>query len=482
MIRVRFAPSPTGFVHVGNARTALFNWLLARKSGGSFILRIEDTDVERSTKEYEEQLLQDLRWLGLDWDEGPDVGGPYGPYRQSERLHLYREHALKLIEEGKAYYCFCSPEELEEERKKALQEGRPYIYPGKCRNISLEEAKRRVEEGEKASVRFKVPEKGTLEFNDLVRGRLSFDLSLIGDFIILRSNGMPSYNYAVVIDDHYMKITHVIRGEDHISNTPKQILIYEAFGWEKPEFAHLSMVLGPDRSRLSKRHGATSLSQFRQEGYLPEALMNYLALLGWSPPDGKELLTRGELVEKFSLDRVSRASAVFDYGKLRWLNHQHMRLLSPEKLAERLLPFVEEKLLHPDRDFLRLCAELLLDSSYTLKEMALQIFSLLEFEPVAKDEGASQALEGKGREVILAFAGKVKQGRKVEQVLREVSKEVGVKGRELYLPLRVAITGASQGLELQSVFKIIKEAARRGYTLSIEDRVIKFSETLLKTR
>ncbi len=478
MIRVRFAPSPTGFVHVGNARTALFNWLFAKKSGGRFILRIEDTDVERSTKEYEAQLLQDLRWLGLDWDEGPDVGGPYGPYRQSERLHLYRQHALKLIEEGKAYYCFCSPEELEEERKKAMQEGRPYVYSGKCRNIPLQEAKRRVEAGEKASVRFKVPERGTLEFDDLVRGRLSFDLSLIGDFIILRSNGMPSYNYAVVIDDRYMKITHVIRGEDHISNTPKQILIYEAFGWEKPKFAHLSMVLGPDRSRLSKRHGATSLGQFRQEGYLPEALMNYLALLGWSPPDGKELLTKQELIKRFSLDKVSRASAVFDYGKLRWLNHQHMRLLPAEELAERLLPFVEDKLPDADRDFLRLCAQLLLDSSYTLKEMALQLFALLEFEPAAKDEKASEIIRGKGREIILAFADKVKKGRRVEQVLREVSKETGARGKELYLPLRVAITGASQGLELESVFKIIKEAAERGYTLSVEERLLKFSEAL----
>ncbi|HHF43395.1 MAG TPA: glutamate--tRNA ligase, partial [Candidatus Aminicenantes bacterium] len=327
-VRVRFAPSPTGYLHVGNARTALFNWLFARQKRGAFILRVEDTDVERSRQEYYLRLMDDLRWLGLDWDEGPDIGGDYGPYRQSERLEIYRLYTQQLLEAGRAYYCFCSPEELEQARREALAAGRMPIYSGKCRHLSPEEAAARVARGEKAAVRLKTPDKGEVIFNDLVHGELHFQLEVIGDPILVRSNGLPAYNYAVVIDDHLMEITHVIRGEDHISNTPRQILTYQALGWEPPQFAHLSMVMGEDNTRLSKRHGATSVDQFAQEGILPEALFNYLAFLGWSPPEGQEVLSREELVELFNLSRVSRSAAIFDYQKLYWLNRQHLKRLT----------------------------------------------------------------------------------------------------------------------------------------------------------
>lgn len=291
-IRVRFAPSPTGYLHVGNARTALFNWLFVRQKKGVFILRIEDTDVERSAVEYEKKLMSDLHWLGLDWDEGPDDGGKLGPYRQSHRLDIYRDHTQHLLEKGKAYYCFCSPEEIQRERERALSEGRMPIYSGKCRRIARDKARRRLESGEKAAVRLKIPDEGNLSYYDLVRGSLIFDLKLIGDPILVRSSGLPAYNYAVVIDDFLMKITHVIRGEDHISNTPLQLLIYKAFNFPPPQFAHLSMVMGKDNTRLSKRHGATAVDQFEKLGVLPSALFNYLALLGWAPPEGKEILSK----------------------------------------------------------------------------------------------------------------------------------------------------------------------------------------------
>ena len=284
-VRVRFAPSPTGYLHVGNARTALFNWLFARHNGGVFVLRVEDTDVERSEAHYEAQLMEDLLWFGLDWDEGPDKPGPCGPYRQSERKELYAWHAIQLIDQGYAYYCFCSPEELEEERQQALKAGRQPMYSGRCRKRPREEAARKIAEGETASIRLKV-RSGAFTWNDQVHGLTTFSSEVIGDFVLVRSDGGPAYNFAVVIDDHLMEISHVIRGDDHISNTPRQLALYEAFGWEPPSFAHLSTILGSDRTRLSKRHGATSLQNFRELGILPEALRNYLALLGWSPADG----------------------------------------------------------------------------------------------------------------------------------------------------------------------------------------------------
>src|SRR5271167_1450850 len=324
-VRVRFAPSPTGHLHVGNARTALFNWLFARQKRGTMVLRIEDTDVERSEARFEDQLVADLKWLGIDWDEGPDVGGPYLPYRQSDRLDLYREQAERLLNERKAYLCFCTEEDLEREREKALAEGRQPIYSGKCRVMDPEEAQRRRVAGEACAIRLRIPEH-PICFHDIVHGDVEFSNEVVSDPIILRSNGMPVYNYVVVIDDALMKITHVIRGDDHLSNTPKQVALYEALGWPVPEFAHLSTILGSDRERLSKRHGATSIANFREMGVLPEALMNYLALLGWAPSGGtREIFTPEELKKEFSLERVTPSPAVFDMEKLYWLNRHYIK-------------------------------------------------------------------------------------------------------------------------------------------------------------
>lgn len=460
MIRVRFAPSPTGYLHVGGARTALFNWLFARKNNGKFVLRIEDTDPERSKKEYEELIIQDLKWLGIEWDEGP--------IRQSSRLEEYRKHAHRLLEEGKAYYCFCTPEELEAERKKAIAEGRPYKYSGKCRNIPPQEAKKRVESGEPASIRFKMSNE-EFAYHDLIRGEVKFDLSLFGDFVIMRSNGIPSYNFAVVIDDHDMGITHVIRGEDHISNTPKQIKIYEALGWTPPEFAHLPMVLGPDRSRLSKRHGATAVFQFRDEGILPEALFNYLALLGWSCGD-KEIMTREEMVECFSLERVSRAGAVFDHQKLLWVNHKHMERLEPEALIKKYIEFTGKNY---DHDFLAFALQKLREEAYTLKELDRALEREMDYEP-------QERISHEEITLIRLIRKKLEEGKELGTALKEASKELNVKGKALYHPLRIALTGRGSGPDLSFLARLIEKASSLGYTFSPLERLRRYEEWLLK--
>jgi glutamyl-tRNA synthetase len=343
-MRLRFAPSPTGHLHVGNVRTALFNWLLARRHGGVFILRIEDTDRERSTIESERSVLADLRWLGLDWDEGPDVGGPCAPYRQSERTSRYAAAARELLDRGLAYYCFCSPDQLDAERLAALAAGSPPRYGGRCRALDPAESARRVAAGEAAAVRFAVPAAGRdITFHDIVRGDVTVNTAIIGDFVIVRSGGSPNYNFAVVIDDRDMEVSVVVRGEDHVSNTPRQLLLYEALGRPAPAFAHLSLVLGADHAPLSKRHGVTSVAEFRSRGYLPEALVNYLALLGWSPGEGEEIVPRAEMVRRFDLAAVSHSAAVFDFDKLAWMNRQYMRLLPASRIAADAAPYLQQR-------------------------------------------------------------------------------------------------------------------------------------------
>src|SRR5712691_6755546 len=338
-MRVRFAPSPTGQLHVGNARTALFNWLLARGSSGTLILRIEDTDAERSTRESEGEIVRDLRWLGLDWDEGPDIGGPRGPYRQSERLHLYQSYAKELLGADAAYYCFCSTAQLGAEREEAVAAGRTARYAGTCRRLSRDQAAARIAAGERPAIRFRVPEARDVVFTDIVRGDVRFHTDVIGDPVIVRADGHPAYNFAVVVDDALMEVTHVIRGEDHISNTPRQVLLNEALGFTPPIFAHLSLVMGPDHSPLSKRHGATSVAEFRSKGYLPEALVNYLALIGWSPGGGDELLPVDELARRFSLEAVGHSAGVFDEEKLAWVNRHYLKIADPARIAELSVPF-----------------------------------------------------------------------------------------------------------------------------------------------
>ena len=348
--RVRFAPSPTGYLHVGGARTALFNWLLARRLGGVLVLRIEDTDVERSSQDMVEGILDGLRWLGLDWDEGPKIDGPYGPYFQSQRLDRYRAMAERLVAEGHAYYCYCTPDTLKAKRDAAESAGSAWRYDRACCALTAAEIAARERDGVPRAIRFRVPE-GTTRFDDLVHGPIEFDGANIEDFVLLRSDGHPTYQLSVVSDDLEMKITHVVRGDDHISNTPKQILLYRAMGAEVPRFAHVPLILGTDKKRLSKRHGATSVTEYSRRGYLPEAMFNFLALLGWSPGDDREILTRDELVAAFSLAGISGGNAVFNTEKLDWFNQQHLMRIAPEELARRLKPWLEQAGLWHD-DFL----------------------------------------------------------------------------------------------------------------------------------
>src|SRR5579863_1420263 len=340
MLRVRFAPSPTGYLHVGGARTALFNWLLARRYGGVFVLRIEDTDVERSSAGMVDGILEGLSWLGLDWDEGPNVGGPYAPYFQSDRLDKYRAAAAALVASGHAYYCYCTAEEIKAKREAAEKASGGWLYDRTCAALPAAEIAARESRKMPRAVRFRVPA-GVTRVDDLVHGPIEFDGANIEDFVIVRSDGHPTYHLSVVSDDIEMRITHVVRGDDHISNTPKQILLYRALGAEVPQFAHVPLILGPDKKRLSKRHGATSVTEYATQGYLPEAMVNFLALLGWSPGGNQEVFTRDELVALFALDGISGGNAVFNLEKLEWFNQQHMMRLAPEELARRIRPSLE---------------------------------------------------------------------------------------------------------------------------------------------
>lgn len=474
--RVRFAPSPTGQLHVGNARTALYNWLFAHHHGGDFLLRIEDTDVERSELRYEEQLMDDLRWLGLDWNEGPLVGGPHGPYRQSERLDIYRQHTDRLLAKDKAYRCFCTSEKLDSERARAIAEHQPQVYSGKCRSIDEATSKRRADAGEPSAIRLRIPD-GPLRFHDMVRGDVEFASDTISDPILVRSSGVPVYNYVVTVDDALMEITHVIRGDDHISNTPKQVAIYQAFGWPVPEFAHLSTILGADRERLSKRHGATSISSFREMGILPEALTNYLALLGWGAEDGKtETFTLEELTREFKLERVTSSPAIFDFDKLHWLNRHYLKLTSPERILDLAWPRFESKSLLPPRAdasdalvewFGKLIALVLpsVDTLEQLPEKTSFVFALNAASAQADPENAALLTAESARKVLQAFANRVRATDTVipEQFklwMNEIKSETGIKGKDLFHPIRIALTGAHSGPEFDKFIPILEEGSR----------------------
>jgi glutamyl-tRNA synthetase/nondiscriminating glutamyl-tRNA synthetase len=461
-MRLRFAPSPTGQLHVGNARTALFNWLLARRHGATFILRIEDTDFERSTRQSEQGIIDDLRWMGLDWNEGIDAGGGKGPYRQSERLDLYRTHAQELIARGHAYHCFCSAEILEADRQAALKAGRPPMYRGTCRNIPPEDARRRVQDGEPAVIRLRVPERREVSFDDIVRGRVRFETDVIGDPVLVRSEGIPAYNFAVVVDDALMEITHVIRGEDHISNTPRQILLYEAFGWTPPAFAHVSLVLGPDHSPLSKRHGATSVKEFRERGYLPEALTNYLALLGWSPGEGEELLPLDELARRFELEKVGHSASVFDTEKLAWVNRHYLRLADRLRLAQLSTPFLQREgwLSDPndgDLEYLARVVPLAAASIDRVEQVPARLRFLFDYSParaLADPAIRAEVEEPNTRAVIIALhdelapAQRLLDKERFRAVATRVRERTGQKGKALFHSIRLALTGESEGLEL----------------------------------
>lgn len=489
-IRVRFAPSPTGFLHVGNARTALFNWLFARQQGGIFILRIEDTDLERSAVKYEEELIEDLKWLGLNWDEGPDREGNFGPYRQSLRLEIYKTYTQRLLKEGKAYYCFCAPEELQTERKKAIASGKMPVYSGKCRSIPKDEALKRIEAGEQAAVRLRTPGEGSLTYIDLVRGKIEFDLGLVGDPVLVRSSGLPAYNYAVVIDDSLMGITHVIRGEDHISNTPRQILTFEALGFSLPHFAHLSMVMGEDNARLSKRHGATAVGQFKKDGILSSALFNYLALLGWTPPGGREVLTREELAETFILKKVSRSSAIFDYDKLHWINRQHMQKLASRQQAELAYPYLKDSGLMPEvmSDahwiWLERVAASLIQRVNRFSDFPAQVAMLFDFSPQDMEHEAREELrKDTAFRVIKLFNEKISQIKefdfdKFAVVAKEIKTETGCKGKDLYHPLRIALTTRGSGLDLDKFIPIVEQGAKLDFPVAMKNCSQRVTEVL----
>jgi nondiscriminating glutamyl-tRNA synthetase len=471
-LRVRFAPSPTGQLHVGNARTALFNWLLAQGKDGTFILRIEDTDVERSTRESEASILEDLRWLGLDWDEGPDEGGVHGPYRQSERLHLYASYANELIAADHAYYCFCSAQALEAERKALLAAGRPPRYGGTCRSLSRDAAQARIEAGERPVIRFKVPEGIEVKFLDLVRGEVTFNTEVIGDPVLVRSDGRPAYNFAVVIDDALMEITHVIRGEDHISNTPRQVLLYGALGFQPPQFAHLALVMGPDHTPLSKRHGATSVAEFRARGYLPEALVNYLALIGWSPGDGEELLEIGELARRFAIEDVGHSAGVFDQEKLAWMNRHYMKAAAPTRIAAESLNYFMKfgfvtRRTDEATDYISSLLPMAVGSVDRLEEIPDRVRFLFDFDAassLARPEVAEVLHEPGAREVIAALADELAGAGRLDKesfraAANRVKQRTGQKGRSLFHPIRVALTGQAGGPELDLAVPAIDRGA-----------------------
>ena len=462
-MRVRFAPSPTGHLHVGNVRTALFNWLLARGQQGTFILRIEDTDLERSTADSDAAILDDLRWLGLDWDEGPVVGGPVGPYRSSERLGHYQSRAGVLIEEGLAYHCFCSPEQLEAERKAALENSLPPKYSGRCAAMDPAESKRRIQAGEQAAVRFRTPQNREIAFTDLVRGEIRFHTDVIGDQVLLRSDGHPAYNFAVVVDDGLMGVTHVVRGEDHISNTPRQILIYEALRFTPPAFAHVAMVLGPDHTKLSKRHGAVSVDEFREKGYLPEALLNYLALLSWSPGDNQELMPVAEMAKRFSLSDVGHSASVFDEEKLAWVNRHYLKEADHDRLARLSIPYLERAGLITSRlrpegfAYLSSLVPLFNTSIDRLEQVPMRLQQLFQFSAAAAHEDSTirgEVTQAPARQVIAALTEELQSAPRLldKQAFRaaadRVKQKTGQKGRALFHPIRIALTGSGDGPEL----------------------------------
>ena len=472
IFRLRFAPSPTGNLHVGNARTALFNWLLAQGRGGTFILRIEDTDFERSSLESERAIIDDLRWMGLTWTEGVDAGGERGPYRQSERLHIYRAHAVELMAGGHAYQCFCSAEQLEADRQAALAAGRPPKYVGRCHEIPREIARRRIENGEKAVIRFRVPQGREVSWNDLVRGSVTFHTDVIGDPVLMRSDGIPAYNYAVVVDDALMGITHVIRGEDHISNTPRQILLYEAFGWQPPVFAHVSLVMGPDHAPLSKRHGATSVAEFRARGYLPEALTNYLALIGWSPGGDEELLPLGELAARFRIEDVGHSAGVFDVEKLAWVNRHHLKTADPNRLARLSVPYFQQEgwLAEPtdeDLAFLTSVVPVAAASVDRLEQIPARLRFLFDYSAERALESADVAAEARASAAVIeALAAELETTAPMldRDAFRALAARVrdrsGQKGKALFHPVRVALTGEPEGLELDVAVPAIERGAQ----------------------
>ena len=470
--RFRFAPSPTGGLHIGTARTALFNWISAKSMGGDLILRIEDTDVKRSTKEFEESIIADLKWLGLQWDEF---------YRQSDRIDLYRNEAQRLLNEGKAYMCFCSPERLESLKEKLISDGKPIGYDNKCRSLSSEEIETNLAAGTEHTIRYKV-NPGDIRFSDLIRGEIKFSSDVISDFVLIKSDGTPSYNFAVVVDDNDMGITHVLRGEDHITNTARQIMLFESLGYEIPHFSHLSMILGKDGAKLSKRHGATTITQYKEDGYLKEAMANYLSLLSWAPRDNEEIFALGEILDKFKISDITKNPAIFDEDKLSWLNGNYIRKKTNEELMDLLMPFMlKEKIIEADKtcdkkvkEKIFKCVEAFREKIKTLKEFITEAGDLFANKILCYEGEAMEMLEpDTAKKVIKVFLGFLEKSdtsaesmqdedfiseEKAKMIINEtgaILKNESIKGKFLYMPIRASLTGKVHGPDLPKIISIL---------------------------
>ncbi|WP_338752592.1 glutamate--tRNA ligase [Bacillus sp. FJAT-52991] len=474
-IRVRYAPSPTGHLHIGNARTALFNYLYARNKGGKFIIRIEDTDQKRNIEGGEESQLTYLRWLGIDWDEGVDVGGEYGPYRQSERNDIYKKYYDQLLEEGKAYKCYCTSEELEAEREAQQAAGKDMPgYSGKCRHLTEEEQAKLEAEGRTPSIRIKVPKGEVLSFNDMVKGEVSFESDDISDFVIVKQDGTPTYNFAVAIDDRLMEMSHVLRGDDHISNTPKQLVIYRALGWEPPIFGHMTLIVNESRKKLSKRDESIIqfIEQYKELGYLPEALFNFITLLGWSPQGEEEIFSKEEFIDIFTAERLSKSPALFDQQKLQWMNNQYMKKVDVDRVVELALPHlvkagrIDE---NPSADQLEWTKQLiaLFQEKMSYGAEIVELSELFFKKELTFEEEAKEVLqEEQVREVMTSFLAKVDEleafeAEEIKKAMKAVQKETGHKGKKLFMPIRAAVTGQTHGPDLPKAIELIgKEAVK----------------------
>ncbi|WP_066390050.1 glutamate--tRNA ligase [Neobacillus mesonae] len=467
-IRVRYAPSPTGHLHIGNARTALFNYLFARNKGGKFIIRIEDTDKKRNIEGGEQSQLKYLKWLGIDWDESVDVGGEYGPYRQSERNDIYETYYKQLLENGQAYKCYCTEEELEAERDAQMERGETPHYSGKCRHLTAEDRARLESEGREPSIRILVPEGKTYTFDDMVKGVVSFESEGMGDWVIVKKDGTPTYNFAVSIDDYLMEISHVLRGDDHISNTPKQLMVYEALGWEPPTFGHMTLIVNESRKKLSKRDESIIqfIEQYEELGYLPEAIFNFITLLGWSPAGEEELYSKDEFIQLFDASRLSKSPALFDKQKLTWMNNQYMKKIELDRVVELSLPHlikagrVKENLSSEEREWVKSLVSLLQEKMSFGAEI-VELSDLFFKEQVDFEEEAKEVLAGEQvPEVLKAFSEELNglehfEAESIKAAMKAVQKSTGQKGKNLFMPIRAAVTGQTHGPDLPKSIELL---------------------------
>jgi len=471
MVRVRYAPSPTGHIHVGNARTAIFNFLYARHEGGTFIMRLDDTDLERSTEENISSMLEDIRWLGLEWDEGYLKGGDFGPYRETERKPLYDKYIQQLLDEDKAYRCFCTKDEIEADRRKAEAEHRIYRYNGACAHLSAEQVQQNIAAGKPYAIRLRIPQEDVV-VHDLIRGDVQFKSEEFDDFVIARQNGIPIYNFATVIDDALMNITHIIRAEEHLSNTPRQVFIYRALGFQVPQFAHVSLILAPDHSKLSKRHGAVSVGEYRSEGYLPEALLNYLVLLGWSPKDDREFFTVDELIHEFSLEGVGKSGAVFDKKKLTWMNHMYLSKKSDADIAAILRTDYAEEYAQAFSDVPEDRIEAAIDLTKGNAQVVPDLFQLtrniVRSDVIISDQKSHDVLVSpEGRQVLTFLVehfDEIPFGRGDEVMsawVEGLRNQIDLPPKKLYSPIRVALFGSKDGPEIVKLFLTLEPAAIR---------------------